>query len=168
MKKSRRGTPRLARCLSTVAALGGWQGGVPGSGQGIAAHSFRGSHIALMVEGGMEDGGRPRVDRMVAAVDVGRAINPDLVRQAVEGGLVFGLAGALGASSGITRGLVDARSFRDLALPRLASTPEILVELIDSDAEPGGASEIGVPVVAPALANAIFAGSGRRLRSLPL
>ncbi len=162
------GAARLARCLSTVASLGGWQGGTAGSGQGIACHAMRGSFIALMVEGGMGDGGRPRVDRMVAAVDVGRAINPDLVRQAIEGGLIFGLAAATGASTEISAGLAKARSFRDLSLPRLRTSPDILVELIESDAEPGGASELGVPVVAPALANAIFAGSGRRIRSLPL
>lgn len=162
------GSARLAHCLSTVASLGGWQGGAAGSGQGIACHAMRGSFIALMVEGGMDEGGRPRVDRMVAAVDVGRAINPDLVRQSIEGGLIFGLAAATGASTEIAAGLARARSFRDLGLPRLASSPDILVELIESDAEPGGASELGVPVVAPALANAIHAGSGRRIRTLPL
>ncbi len=162
------GAPRLARCLSTVASLGGWQGGVPGSGQGIACHQMAGSFIALMVEGGMGDGGVPRVERMVAAVDVGRAINPDLVRQAIEGGLVYGLAAATGAATGFARGLGDARGFRDLGLPRLATTPDITVELIDSRETPGGASELAVPVVAPALANAIYAATGRRLRTLPL
>ncbi|MGK6320779.1 molybdopterin cofactor-binding domain-containing protein [Sphingomonas sp. DT-204] len=159
--------PRLARCLTTIASLGGWQGGVPGSGQGVACHRFRGSRIALMVEAGM-DGGRPRVDRMVAAVDCGRVINPELVLQAIEGGLIFGLAAATGASTGYTAGRADARSFRDLRLPRLADTPDITVELIESDAEPGGVSELGVPVVAPALANAIASLSGNRYRRLPL
>jgi len=160
--------PRLARCLSMVAALGGWQGGVAGSGQGIAAHALRGSYIALMVEGGLGDGGVPRIDRMVAAVDVGRVINPDLVRQAIEGGLLFGMAAATGASTRFVGGVADVRGFRDLGLPRLSTTPDITVELIDSNAEPGGASELGVPVVAPALANAIFASTGRRLRTMPL
>ena len=162
------GAPRLARCLSTVAALGGWQGGVPGSGQGIACHSLGGSYIALMIEGGMGDGGVPRVERMVAAVDVGRAINPDLVRQSIEGGLIYGLAAATGAAVGFRAGLGDARGFRDLGLPRLATTPDITVELIESQADPGGASDLSVPVVAPALANAIFAATGRRIRKLPL
>ncbi len=162
------GAPRLARCLSTVAALGGWQGGIPGSGQGIACHAMAGSFIALMVEGSLSDGGVPRVERMVAAVDVGRAINPDLVRQSIEGGLVYGLAGAIGAATGFARGLGDARGFRDLGLPRLSTTPDITVELIDSQAEPGGASDLAVPVVAPALANAIYAATGRRIRKLPL
>ncbi|SOB81016.1 isoquinoline 1-oxidoreductase, beta subunit [Sphingomonas guangdongensis] len=162
------GAPRLARCLSTVASLGGWQGGVAGSGQGIACAALWGSHIALMVEGGLGDGGVPRVERMVAAVDVGRVINPDLVRQVIEGGLIQGLAGATGASASLVSGLLDVRGFRDLALPRLATTPDITVELIESDAAPGGASELAQPVVAPALANAIVAATGRRLRSLPL
>ncbi|WP_326522914.1 xanthine dehydrogenase family protein molybdopterin-binding subunit [Sphingomonas sp.] len=162
------GAPRLARCLSTVASLGGWQGGVAGSGQGIAAHAMRGSFVALMVEGGLGDGGVPRIDRMVAAVDVGRAVNPDLVRQAIEGGLIQGIAVATGATTGFSGGLADVRSFRDLGPPRLAGTPDITIELIESDADPGGASEIAIPVVAPALANAIFAATGRRLRTLPL
>ncbi|MBN2970615.1 xanthine dehydrogenase family protein molybdopterin-binding subunit [Roseomonas aeriglobus] len=162
------GAPRLARCLSTVATLGGWQGGTPGSGQGIACHAVAGSYIALMVEGGLGDGGVPRVERMVAAVDVGRAVNPDLVRQQIEGGLIYGLAAAVGASTGYSGGLADVRSFRDLQLPRLTSSPDITVELIDSRADPGGASELAVPVVAPALANAIFAATGRRIRTLPL
>jgi isoquinoline 1-oxidoreductase beta subunit len=159
--------PRLARCLSTVASLGGWQGGIPGSGQGIACHRFRDSRIALMVEAAM-DGDRPRVTRMVAAVDCGRVINPDLVLQAIEGGLIFGLAAATGASTGFTAGRADARSFRDLGLPRLADAPDITVELVDSDAEPGGVSELAVPVVGPALCNAIAAASGVRRRKLPL
>lgn len=162
------GAPRLARCLSTVATLGGWQGGTPGSGQGIACHAMAGSFIALMVEGGLGDGGVPRVERMVAAVDVGQAINPDLVRQQIEGGLIYGLAAAVGASTGFSGGLPDVRSFRDLQLPRLRSSPDITVELMDSRADAGGASELAVPVVAPALANAIFAATGRRIRTLPL
>ncbi|WP_294289515.1 molybdopterin cofactor-binding domain-containing protein [uncultured Sphingomonas sp.] len=162
------GAPRLARCLSTVASLGGWQGGTPGGGQGIAAYAMAGSYIALMVEGSVGDGGVPRVERMVAAVDVGHAVNPDLVRQQIEGGLIYGLAAAVGASTGYSGGLADVRSFRDLLLPRLGTSPDITVELIDSRADAGGASELAVPVVAPALANAIFAATGRRIRTLPL
>jgi isoquinoline 1-oxidoreductase subunit beta len=162
------GAPRLARCLSTVASLGGWRGGIAGSGQGIACAALWGSHIALMVEGGLSDGGLPRIERMVAAVDVGRVINPDLVRQVIEGGLIQGAANATGATAGIAGGLLDVRGFRDLGLPRLSSSPDITVEIVESDAAPGGASELAQPVVAPALANAIFAATGRRLRRLPL
>ena len=161
------GDVRLARCLSTVAALGGWQGGVPGSGQGIACHRFRDSRIALMVEAEM-DGTTPRVDRMVAAVDCGRMINPDLVLQAIEGGLIFGLAAAVGASTSFHDGRAGVRGFRDLNLPRLSNCPDITVELLESDAAPGGASELAVPVVAPAIANALAAASGSRHRRVPL
>jgi len=161
------GDARLARCLTTVAALGGWSGGAAGSGQGIACHSFRGSHIAVLAEAEMADG-RPRVARLVAAVDCGRTINPDLVLQQIEGGLIFGLAHALGASTGITAGRSDVRGFAGLALPRLADTPDIVVEVIRSDEPPGGVGELGVPAVAPAIANALHAATGIRLRHLPL
>ncbi len=159
--------PRLVRCLSTAAALGGWEGGVPGSAQGIACHSFRGSHIAVLAEAHFEDGQRPVVDRLVAAVDCGRQINPDIVRQQIEGGLIFGMAGALGGSTGFTENVADARSFADLRLPRLADIPDITIEMIRSEAEPGGVSELAVPPVAPAIANALQASAGFRLRRLP-
>ncbi len=162
------GEPRLARCLSTAASLGGWDGGVPGSGQGIAAHAFRGSYIAVMAEAHRGDGGRTIVDRLVAAVDCGRVTNPDLVRQQIEGGLVFGLAQALGASTGFQRGLATARGFDTLWLPRLADTPDITVELIRSEEAPGGVAELAVPPVAPAIANALQASTGYRIRRLPL
>jgi isoquinoline 1-oxidoreductase beta subunit len=162
------GEARLARCLTTVAALGGWGGGPLGAGQGIACHSFRGSHIAVLAEAQIGEGGRPRVERLVAAVDCGRTINPDLVLQQIEGGLIFGLAQALGASTGLTAGRTDVRGFAGLNLPRLADTPDIIVEFVASDEPPGGVGELGVPAVAPAIANALHSATGIRLRNLPL
>lgn len=162
------GDARLARCLSTAASLGGWEGGIAGSGQGIACHSFRGSHIAVLVEAHVGEGQAVSVDRIVAAVDCGRQINPDLVRQQIEGGLLFGMAAATGRAIGFAGNQPDARGFGDLALPRLADTPDITVELISSEAEPGGVSELAVPPVAPAIANALQAATGYRLRQLPL
>lgn len=160
--------PRLARCLSTVATLGGWQGGIPGSGQGIACHQMRGSYIAVMAEARMGPDQRVKVDRLVAAVDCGRQINPDMVLQQIEGGLMFGMAAALGATTGFTDNLADVRGFGAMNLPGLADTPEVSVEVIQSDAEPGGVSELAVPPVAPAIANAVMAATGVRLRRLPL
>lgn len=162
------GDARLARCLATVGSLGGWEGGVAGSNQGLACHSFRGSHIAVLVEAHVGEGGAVSVDRIVAAVDCGRMINPDIVRQQIEGGLIFGMAAAIGASTGFARNLATARRFGDLDLPRLADTPDITVELIPSEADPGGVSELAVPPVAPAIANALQAATGGRLRTLPL
>src|SRR3546814_5367676 len=86
-------------------------------------------------------------------------INPDVVRQQIESGLIFGMATALGATTGFTDNLADARGFGDLGLPLLADTPDITVELIRSEADPGGVGELGVPAVAPAIANAIQAAT---------
>jgi isoquinoline 1-oxidoreductase beta subunit len=162
------GNPRLARCLSTVATLGGWQGGIPGSGQGLACHEMRGSYIAVMAEARVGPDRRVKVDRLVAAVDCGRQINPDLVLQQIEGGLMFGMAAAVGATTGFTENLADVRGFGAMNLPRLGDAPEVTVEVIRSEAEPGGASELAVPAVAPAIANAVMAATGVRLRGLPL
>ncbi len=159
--------PRLARCLTTAASLGGWDGGRPGSGQGLACHAMAGSMIAVLAEAHYDGAGRPRIDRIVAAVDCGRAINPDVVRQQIEGGIVFGIALATGRVPGFTAGVADTRTLGDLRLPRLADTPEITVELIPSRADPGGVSDLGVPAVAPAIANALTAATGNRPRSLP-
>jgi isoquinoline 1-oxidoreductase beta subunit len=160
--------PRLARVISTAAALGGWDGGAPGSALGIAAHSAFGSHIATLVEVEVTAEQRVRVLRAMAAVDCGRIVNPDIVRQLIEGGIIYGISGATGNRMRIERGLPEQLHLRDFALPRLADSPEVSVEIIPSEEEPGGVTELGVPSVAPAIANAVFALTGQRLRSLPL
>jgi isoquinoline 1-oxidoreductase beta subunit len=159
---------RLARALSTAAAAGGWDGGGSGSSLGIAAHSAFGSHVALLVDVEIDRSQQIRVRRAVCAVDCGRIINPEIVRQQIEGGIIFGIAGATGRPVRIERGLPKAIGFRDLAIPVLGHSPEVVIELIASDAPPGGVTELGVPPVAPAIANALFALTGRRFRSLPL
>lgn len=159
------GNPRLARCLSTAAALGGWEGG--GGAQGLACHSSFGSHVAMLAEVAM-DGGRPRCTRIAAVVDCGRTINPDIVRQQVEGGIVFGLSATLGAAVHYEGGRCATGNFDALALPGLADCPEILVTLIQSGEAPGGVGEIAVPPVAPAVMNAVASATGRRLRAIPI
>ena len=158
---------RLARCLTGVATMAGWDGGVSGSGRGIACHSMRGSHIAVIVTARNSETG-VRVDRIHAMADCGRLINPDLARQQIEGGILFGLAQALGSATDFESGLPTARRLRDIDLPKLADVPEITVELARNDEAPGGVSELGVPAVAPAIANALFSAAGIRLRELPL
>jgi isoquinoline 1-oxidoreductase beta subunit len=161
------GNPRLARCLATATAIGGWDGGPRGSGMGIAAASLFGSHIAVLVE--IERAGnRARVLRAVAAVDCGRAINPEIVKQQIEGGIVHGVANATGHALVFAHGLPTARTFGDLGLPILRDAPEVTVELLDSDEAPGGVTELGVPVAAPAVANAWFSLTGERVRGLPV
>lgn len=160
--------PRLAFCLSKAATKGGWEGGGQGTGQGLACHAMAGSFIAVLAEAQLDDEQRVRVSRLVAVADIGRVINPDIARQQIEGGLLFGMGAAIGNTIRIKRGLAGPLRLRELDLPRLADMPEITVELVASNEAPGGAGELGVPAVAPAIANALFAGSGRRFRSLPL
>jgi isoquinoline 1-oxidoreductase beta subunit len=159
--------PLLARCLLTATSLGGWEGGLSGTSQGLACHSMRGSHIALMATARQSDRGL-QVDQLVAVVDAGRLVNPAIARQQVEGGLIFGLAAAVGATTDYEDGVATARKLHQLGLPRLSQCPRIIVEFVESDREPGGLGEIGVPVVAPAVANAMFTSTGRRIRRLPL
>ena len=161
------GQTRLARCLTGVAKMAGWDGGGSGSGRGIACHSMRGSHIAIIVTARTGATG-VRVERIHAMADCGRLINPDLARQQIEGGIVFGLAQALGAVTDFESGMPTARRLRDIDLPKLVDIPEITVEFVRNDAAPGGVTELGVPAVAPAIANALFSASGIRLRELPL
>jgi isoquinoline 1-oxidoreductase beta subunit len=159
--------PRLARCLQMAASIGAWQGGEPGTGQGFAVHSCFGSHVAMLVEARIE-GDQVKVPNITAVVDIGRVIHPDIVRQQVEGGILWGLANAFGNGISIREGEVTAQNFDGLGLPDLSMTPEIRVEIVPSELPPGGAGEIAVPPVAPAVANAIFAATGKRLRHLPL
>ena len=158
--------PRLARCLSQAAAAGGWSG-EPQAGEGLACHSAFGSHIAAYAEAGME-GDRIKVSRLVAVVDCGRVINPEIVRQQIEGGLIWGMAAASGDAVTYRAGLAEQAGFDDLSLPRLADTPEIEVQIVASGDAPGGVAELAVPVAAPAIANAIASATGKRLRTLPL
>lgn len=158
------GNVRLAQALAAVAALGRWDGGAPGSRMGLACASAFGSHIALLAEAGFGPGQAIKVDRMVAVVDCGRAINPGLVRQQVEGSLIQALALATGTPPEIVAGMPVARGG---ALAGVMAVPRIEVEITPSRADPGGVSGLGHVVLAAAVANAIAAGTGRRLRDLP-
>jgi isoquinoline 1-oxidoreductase beta subunit len=160
--------PRFARVLSEAAAMGGWDGGPRGSGIGLAGHSAYGSHVATLVEIEVTADQRIRVLRAVAALDCGRVINPDLVKQQIEGGIIHGIAGATGTPLTYEHGAPTATTLADLGLPVLANAPEVTVEIIPSEEEPGGVTELAVPPVGPAIANAYFSLTGRRVRSLPL
>lgn len=159
--------PRLARCLQMVASIGAWQGGEPGTGQGLAVHSCFGSHVAILAEARIE-GSEIKIPNITIVADVGRVIHPDIVRQQIEGGVIWGLGNAFGNAISLREGIVSAENFDGLGLPDISNTPELRIEIIPSDLPPGGVGEIAVPPVAPAIANAIFAASGKRLRHLPL
>ena len=158
------GNLRLAHAISTAAGIGGWDGGGEGSSLGIAACSAFGSHIGLLAEASIGDDQQVKVSRLVAAVDCGRIVNPGLVRQQIESGLLAALSLATIDPPEFIAGLPLASGAR---VPRLARTPSIEVELISSKEAPGGVSGLGAAVLAPAVANAVAAAGGRRLRSLP-
>lgn len=162
---------RLAQCLQRAARLAEWDGGADSSGQGLACHRIgdpeSGGRIALVATATRDEGG-VRVEKLSAAVDIGRIVNLDLARQQIEGGLVFGLGLAVGAATEYEGGIATARRLADLALPRLADCPEIAVEFVASDAPPFDPGELGVAVVAPAVANSLFSAAGIRMRRLPL
>ena len=162
------GNPRLAACLAKVAIRGGWEGGGAGTGQGLAAHMMRGSHIAVLAEAQIGDDQRVRVTRLTCVADVGRVINPDLARQRIEGDLLFGMSQATGRPVIFKNGLPTPLRLGSLGLPLLRDMPEISVQLVDSREASGGVNEVAVPPVAPAIANALFAATGRRFRTLPL
>jgi isoquinoline 1-oxidoreductase beta subunit len=158
--------PRLARCLQTATQLAGWDGGGAGSTMGIAGASAYGSHIGVVASASL-NGQRIKVHRLVAAVDCGRVVNSGLVEQQIEGGLIWALAQATVPSPEWIAGMPRARPIGGIDLPRLGDTPEIVVQILPSTDEPSGVSGLGMLPLAPAVANAIHAGSGKRMRSLP-
>ena len=164
------GNVRLAKALMAAASIGGWDGGTGGGGggssKGLACASAFGSYIGLLAEAHVGPDQRVIVDRLVAAVDCGRAINPALVRQQIEGGLLAALDTATALAPQIVAGMPRARSRRTLGLVSLAPAPKIEVELIPSREAPGGVSGLASTVLAGAVANAL-ASTGRRLRHLP-
>jgi isoquinoline 1-oxidoreductase beta subunit len=160
------GNGRLARCLQAAAQLAGWDGGGTGSTMGIAGASAFGSHIGLIANASL-DGQRVKVHRLVAAVDCGRPINTALVEQQIAGGLIWALGQATVPSPEWIAGMPRARPIGGIDLPRLSDTPEIVVQILASNDNPGGVSGLGTLPLAPAVANAIHAGSGKRMRTIP-
>ncbi|HEU0310935.1 MAG TPA: molybdopterin cofactor-binding domain-containing protein [Sphingomicrobium sp.] len=160
------GSPRLAQAIMTAAAIGGWDGGRQGSNMGLACASLYGSHIGLLVEATIGADQSVKVSRLFAAVDAGRIVNEGLVRQQVEGGLLAALSAATIPAPEYVAGMPRATPMRD-GFERLREVPKVEVEIIRSDEAPGGVSGLGMAVLAPAVANALAAGTGRRLRSLP-
>lgn len=162
-------SPRHKAVLEKVAAMANW-GTKPaaGWGRGIALTESFGSIVAEVVEVDMT-GGKPRLTNVWCAADPGFAMNPDGFRNQMEGGIVFGLTAALYGEISLKDGAVEQGNFHDYRLMRLDECPAIAVEIINGNHEKlGGAGEPGLPPAAPALANAIFAATGKRLRALPI
>lgn len=159
--------PRFKRVLDEAANRAGWGKAPAGHHQGIALMEGYGTYMAQVVEISMKDGALT-VHRITCAVDCGQMVNPNIVDQQVEGSILFGLTAALWGDITLERGQVQQRNFDTYRMLRLPEAPRIDVHLLESSEAPGGIGEPGTAVVGPALANAIFAATGKRLRSLPI
>lgn len=163
------GAEREAEVLKMAASRGSFAaGGETNVGRGIAIHKSFGSIVAQVVEVDAPSIEQVTVKRVTCVIDCGRVVNPDIVRAQMEGSIVFALSAALYGQVRFAEGEAEQRNFDTYPLLRMDETPEIDVYIMPSDAAPGGAGEPGVPPLAPALANAIFAATGERLRDLPL
>jgi isoquinoline 1-oxidoreductase subunit beta len=162
-------SPRTLRALELAAEIGDWGKPTPeGRARGITSSSFL-SHSANVTEVSLDARGRVHVDRIVFVLDCGIAINPDLVRAQVEGGLLFGLSAAAWGEVVLgDGGEIVSQNFDRYPIARMRSVPQMEVHLIDSTESPTGVGEVAVPSVAPALANAIAALTGTRIRQLPI
>ena len=138
-----------------------------GRGLGIAVHESFNTFVAQVADVTTDRNGGFKVDKVVCAVDCGIAINPDVIVAQMEGGIGYALGTALRDKITLTDGEVDQSNFNDYEPLRISDMPKIEVHIVDSGAPPTGVGEPGVPAVAPAISNAIFAATGRRLRSLP-
>ena len=163
-------SPRARAVLDLAAQAAGWGQPLPaGRGRGVSLlYSGWGSYLAEVAELEVSKSGEVRVHRVVCAVDCGTVVNPDTVRAQIEGGIVFGISGALWGEATLENGRVQQSNFHDVRVLRINETPAIEVHLVRNGEPPGGIGEPGTAVTAPALANAVFAATGKRIRTLPL
>ena len=155
--------------LELAAAKAGWGSPLPeGHGRGIAVYRSFGSWVAQVAEVSVLPDCAIRVHRVVCAIDCGSVVNPNIVASQLEGAVIFGLSAALYGRVTIRDGAVEQKSFDDYRIVMLRDSPEIEVHILPSRRPPGGVGEPGVPPIAPAVANAVFAATGTRIRSLPL
>jgi isoquinoline 1-oxidoreductase beta subunit len=161
--------PKRLAVLEAAAQKAGWEKPAPpGISRGIALVEAYGSLCAQIAEASVGDKGAVRLRRVVAAIDTGHVVNPEILRSQVESGIVYGLAAALYGEISIESGRVKQGNFDDYEMLRLADMPAVETVLVPSGGFWGGGGEPGVPPLAPALCNAIFAATGKRVRSLPL
>ena len=159
--------PRHLAALDLAAEKAGWGTELPaGKARGIAVHESFNSVVAQVAEVSME-GGRLKVERVVCAVDCGLAVNPDVVRAQMEGGIGFGLGAAMAEAITLAQGRVEQSNFHDYTPLRIDRMPDVEVHIVPSAAPPTGVGEPGVPPIGPAVSNALFALTGNRVRSLP-
>ena len=159
--------PRVANVLAMAADKAGWGSPLPpGVARGIAVHESFGSVCAQVAEVSLEKG-QIKVHRVVAAIDCGLAVNPLTISAQVESAIAFGLSAALYGQVTLKDGVVEQSNFHDYPVLRIADMPKVDVHIVQSNAAPTGVGEPGTPPIAPAVSNALFALTGKRLRELP-
>jgi CO/xanthine dehydrogenase Mo-binding subunit len=160
--------PRQRAVLALAAKDAGYSGRkIKGQAYGVASMECYDSHLALVAKvSGAE--GKIKLESLTYAVDCGIAVHPDQVVAQIEGGAVSGLINTIRSKVTIKQGRVEQANFNSFTIPRMPEVPPISVALVSNGATPGGLGEAGVPLVAPAIANAVFALTGKRIRSLPL
>jgi isoquinoline 1-oxidoreductase subunit beta len=163
-------TARLRAVLELAVEKSDWGKGLPqNQGRGIACCVFGATYIAQVAEVSIDKSGSLRVNRVVSAVDCGLAVNPDSVRAQIEGGINYALTPVLSGEISIKEGAVEQSNFHNYQVLRMKDAPEIQVHLVPAQGDPAhGVGEAGVPPLAPAVANAIFAANGKRVRRLPM
>jgi isoquinoline 1-oxidoreductase beta subunit len=160
---------RFAGVLKLVAEKAGWGGKVEnGKGRGIAVHKSFNTYVAEVADVSVNAKGDISIDRITCAVDCGVAVNPDVIRAQMEGGIGYGLGAVMRNEVTMTKGVVDQANFPQYMPLRITDMPHIEVHIIESEAAPTGVGEPGLPPAGPALANAIYAAIGKRVTRLPL
>lgn len=160
--------PRLIDATELVAAKAGWGKPLPeGHFHGLATHSSFGSAVAQIAEVSIK-GTQIIVHKVTAAIHCGMVVNPGIVRDQVEGGIIYGLTAALHGEITLVDGVIQQSNFHNYPMLRMADAPEVEVHIVESQEHPQGVGEPGLPPLAPAVANAVFKASGQRLRDLPL
>jgi isoquinoline 1-oxidoreductase subunit beta len=161
--------PRYKAVLELAADKAGWGKPLPeGHGRGLAVHESFGSLVAEVAEVSVARDGQLKVHRVVCAVDCGPIVNPDTIEAQMESAIVFGLTAVLYGEITLEKGRVQQRNFHDYPMLRMHEMPVIETHIMPSTAKMGGIGETGVPPIAPAVANAVFAATGKRIRRLPI
>ena len=161
--------PRYKGVLELAAAKAGWGKPLPaGRGRGIAVGQSFGSFVAEVAEVSVGRDGKLRVHRVVCAVDCGSTVNPGIVKRQMESAIAFGLSAALYGEITFKEGKVEQSNFHDYPVLRIDEMPKVEVHIVPSTEAPGGVGEPGLPPLAPAVVNAVYAATGKRLRKLPL
>lgn len=169
-RKAMMTTAKRARAVLEIAEReSGWGSPLPArTGRGVAVFEAFGSHLALVAQVSVSDAGKVRAERIVCAIDAGIAVNPDIVRAQIEGGIIFGLSAVLYGRITVDKGRIQETNFDTYQVVRMSEAPRIDVFIVPSTEDPGGMGEPGTAGVIAAVANAVFAATGKRLRTLPI